>query len=222
MNRTALGLAIGAGYFLGRTRKLKMAIAVGSLVAGKKLNLGPGALVDLARKQLRDNPQFKEIGDQLSTELRGVGKAASGAMVERQLSSLADRLHDRTAQVRGEVSGAPADEADDEAEEEREDERGTGHEDREDKGEGRAAARDDEPDEDEPDDGGRTTGKSRAQKPAAKKTAARRTGTGTAEKSAPARKRTAAKKTGAQRQTAAKKPAGSRSRRGSAKGGDEG
>ncbi|MEU3027266.1 DNA primase [Streptomyces incarnatus] len=227
MNRTALGLAIGAGYFLGRTRKLKMAIAVGSLVAGKKLNLGPGALVDLARKQLRDNPQFKEIGDQLSTELRGVGKAASGAMVERQLSSLADRLHDRTAQVRGEVSGAPADEADDEAEEEREDERGTGHEDREDKGEGRAADRDgepdeDEPDEDEPDDGGRTTGKSRAQKPAAKKTAARRTGTGTAEKSAPARKRTAAKKTGAQRQTAAKKPAGSRSRRGSAKGGDEG
>ncbi|MGW4890146.1 DNA primase [Streptomyces murinus] len=210
MNRTALGLAIGAGYFLGRTRKLKMAIAVGSLVAGKKLNLGPGALADLARRQLRDNPQFKEIGDQLRTDLRGVGKAASGAMVERQMSTLADRLHDRTAQVRGELPGAPADDADDEPDDEPDDgpeaEAGRADEDR-------AADRGDEP-----DGGGRSTRKPRAQKPAARKTAARRTGT--AEKTGPAKKQTAGKKTGAQRQTAAKKPAGSRGG-GSAKGGDE-
>ncbi|MGM9333236.1 DNA primase [Streptomyces murinus] len=206
MNRTALGLAIGAGYFLGRTRKLKMAIAVGSLVAGKKLNLGPGALADLARRQLRDNPQFKEIGDQLRTDLRGVGKAASGAMVERQMSTLADRLHDRTAQVRGELPGAPADDADDESDDGRADEAGRADEDR-------AADRGDEP-----DGGGRSTRKPRAQKPAARKTAARRTGT--AEKTGPAKKQTAGKKTGAQRQTAAKKPAGSRGG-GSAKGGDE-
>ncbi|CAL2069906.1 MULTISPECIES: DNA primase [Streptomyces] len=213
MNRTALGLAIGAGYFLGRTRKLKMAIAVGSLVAGKKLNLGPGALADLARRQLRDNPQFKEIGDQLRTDLRGVGKAASGAMVERQMSTLADRLHDRTAQVRGELPGAPADDADDESDDGRADEAGRADEDR-------AADRGDEPDDrgDEPDGGGRSTRKPRAQKPAARKTAARRTGT--AEKTGPAKKQTAGKKTGAQRQTAAKKPAGSRGG-GSAKGGDE-
>ncbi|MFH9941900.1 DNA primase [Streptomyces murinus] len=213
MNRTALGLAIGAGYFLGRTRKLKMAIAVGSLVAGKKLNLGPGALADLARRQLRDNPQFKEIGDQLRTDLRGVGKAASGAMVERQMSTLADRLHDRTAQVRGELPGAPADDADDESDDGPEAEAERGDEDR-------AASRGDEPDDrgDEPDGGGRSTRKPRAQKPAARKTAARRTGT--AEKTGPAKKQTAGKKTGAQRQTAAKKPAGSRGG-GSAKGGDE-
>ncbi|RRQ76136.1 DNA primase [Streptomyces griseofuscus] len=202
MNRTALGLAIGAGYFLGRTRKLKMAIAVGSLVAGKKLNLGPGALVDLARQQLRDNPQFKEIGEQLRTDLRGVGKAASGAMVERQMSTLADRLHDRTAQVRGELPGA--DESDDESDESPE----AGRDD-----EDRTADRGDEPDGD-----GGSTPKPRAQKPAAKKTAARRTGT--TEKTGPAKRKTAAKKTGAQRQTAAKKPAGSRGG-GSAKGGDE-
>lgn len=106
MNRMALGLAIGAGYFLGRTRKMKMAVAVGSLVAGKKLNLGPGMLADLARQQLRDNPQFKEIGDQLRQDLQGVGKAASGAVVERQIGALADRLHDRTARVRKDLSGA--------------------------------------------------------------------------------------------------------------------
>lgn len=109
MNRTGMGLAIGAGYLLGRTKKLKMALAVGGLVAGKKLNLSPRAVADLVSQQLRDNPQFKELGDQLRGDLRGVGKAASGALVERQISSLADRLHGRTAEVRGRLDGGGED-----------------------------------------------------------------------------------------------------------------
>lgn len=32
MNRVGMGLAIGAGYVLGRTKKLKFAFAVGTLV----------------------------------------------------------------------------------------------------------------------------------------------------------------------------------------------
>ncbi|TWV43609.1 DNA primase [Streptomyces misionensis] len=200
MNRTTLGLAVGAGYLLGRTRKLKMALAVGSLVAGKKLNLGPGALAELARRQLSDNPQFKEIGDQLRADLRGVGKAASGAMVERQMSSLADRLHDRTAQMRG--GAAPSATG---SEEEREDgeDRGDGGE-REDGGDR------------EPRDG-KSAGESQAKKPAAKKAPARKTGS--QQRTGPAKK-TAGKKTAARREPTAKKPAGSRGA-GSAKGGDE-
>ncbi|MBC2865298.1 PE-PGRS family protein [Streptomyces mexicanus] len=106
MNRTALGLAVGAGYLVGRTRKLKAAVAVGSLVAGKKLNLSPRAVAELVNRQLKDNPQVKELGDQLRQDLRGAGKAASGAMVERQMTALADRLHDRTSRVRDQLSGA--------------------------------------------------------------------------------------------------------------------
>ncbi|GAA2691249.1 hypothetical protein GCM10010310_48790 [Streptomyces violaceolatus] len=105
MNRVGLGLAIGAGYLLGRTKKLKMAVAVGTMVAGKKLNLTPKGIAELVSGQLQNNPQFKEIGDQLRTDLRGVGKAASGAMVERQIDALADRLHGRTAEVRDQLSG---------------------------------------------------------------------------------------------------------------------
>ncbi|MCZ9340239.1 DNA primase, partial [Streptomyces sp. TRM76130] len=41
MNRVGIGLALGAGYLLGRTRKLKFAVAVGTAVAGKRLNLTP-------------------------------------------------------------------------------------------------------------------------------------------------------------------------------------
>lgn len=105
MNRVGLGLAIGAGYLLGRTKKLKMAVAVGTMVAGKKMNLTPKGIAELVSGQLQNNPQFKEIGDQLRTDLRGVGKAASGAMVERQIDALADRLHGRTAEVRDQLSG---------------------------------------------------------------------------------------------------------------------
>ncbi|MFE0802525.1 DNA primase [Streptomyces sp. NPDC058834] len=105
MNRVGLGLAVGAGYLLGRTKKLKLAVAVGTMVAGKKMNLTPKGIAELVSTQLQNNPQFKEIGDQLRTDLQGVGKAASGAMVERQIDALADRLHGRTAQVRDQLSG---------------------------------------------------------------------------------------------------------------------
>ncbi|MET8490980.1 DNA primase [Streptomyces cellulosae] len=204
MNRTGLGLAIGAGYLLGRTKKLKMALAVGGLVAGKKLNLSPRAVADLVGQQLRDNPQFKELGDQLRGDLRGAGKAASGALVERQLSSLADRLHGRTAEVRGRLAGGGEDrdaEAEDTGEEPH-DEETDGH----------------EPDDAEDrDDGGRERGPDagRAVKKAAKKAPAKK---GPAAKKAAPAKRAAggpapAKKAAAARKTAAKKTAASRGAR---------
>ncbi|WP_370423565.1 DNA primase [Streptomyces sp. QH1-20] len=108
-NRTALGLAVGAGYLLGRTKKAKFAFAVGTLVMGKRLNATPGALTGLVTDRLRDNPQFKELGDQLREDLRGVGKAATGALVNRHIDALADRLHESTLDVRDRISGvAPA------------------------------------------------------------------------------------------------------------------
>ncbi|WP_372352541.1 DNA primase [Streptomyces sp. KL116D] len=109
MNRAALGLAVGAGYVLGRTKKMKLAFAVGTMVAGKRLKLSPSALADLVSQQLANNPQFKEIGDELRQDLRGVGKAASGALVERQIEGLAGRLHDRTRGVRDRIEGVAPD-----------------------------------------------------------------------------------------------------------------
>ncbi|MFC9825937.1 DNA primase [Streptomyces albogriseolus] len=184
MNRTGLGLAIGAGYLLGRTKKLKMALAVGGLVAGKKLNLSPRAVADLVSQQLRDNPQFKELGDQLRGDLRGAGKAASGALVERQISSLADRLHGRTAEVRGQLAGNGAegrDEEDEDSGEEPHDEE----------------TRDREPDDaaEDQDDGGREPDAARTAKKAAKKAPAKRAAGGTAPAKKAAAKKTAAKKT---------------------------
>ncbi|MEV5264927.1 DNA primase [Streptomyces werraensis] len=196
MNRTGLGLAIGAGYLLGRTKRLKMALAVGGLVAGKKLNLSPRAVADLVSQQLRDNPQFKELGDQLRGELRGAGKAASGALVERQISSLADRLHGRTAEVRGRLSGGGADDRD-----------------AEDTGEGPDDHEPDDTGEDRDDGGrGREPDTARTAKKAAKKAPAKKGSA--AKKAAPAKraaggpaKKAAAKKTAAKKTASASRGA---------------
>ncbi|MFJ4283260.1 DNA primase [Streptomyces massasporeus] len=225
MNRMGLGLAVGAGYLLGRTKKLKMAVAVGGLVAGKKLNLSPRMVAELLQQQLRNNPQFKEIGDQLREDLRGVGKAASGAMVERQLDALSDRLHGRTAQMRDQLTGAvPGGREDDEADDEYEDE-----EPEEDEPEDSASHDDDEEHEDEgsqDEESEPAAKKAPAKRPAAKKAPAKKAPAKKAPAKKAAAKKAPAKKTAAKKTSAAKK-ATSGSRGGGArsrlpKGGGEG
>ncbi|MEV7194769.1 DNA primase [Streptomyces sp. NPDC093510] len=141
MNRMAVGLAVGAGYVLGRTKKAKFAFAVGTMVAGKRLNLSPKALGAFVTQQLENNPQFKEIGDQLRQDVRGVGKAATGSLLNRQLEGLADRLHDRTLGVQDRISGVvpgQAEDADEDRDDDRDDERGA---DRDEDGESERAER---------------------------------------------------------------------------------
>ncbi|MDN0198400.1 DNA primase [Streptomyces sp. S.PNR 29] len=203
MNRVGLGLAVGAGYVLGRTKKMKLAMAVGSLAAGKRMHLSPRALADVVNQQLKNNPQLKEIGEELRQDLRGVGKAASGAMVERQIDALADRLHGRTAQVRDQLTGvtSKASGLGSEESEKAEDTEGSADEE----------AREERPDEaeEEPEPGEEPGPRGKAAKKAppkprqamkkapAKKAAAKKT----------PGKKAAAKKTGAAKKTAGKKTA---------------
>jgi len=215
---------------LGRTKKAKLAFAVGSLVAGKKMNLGPRAIADLVNQQLKNNPQFKEIGDQLRQDLRGVGTAASGAMVERQMDALAGRLHGRTADVRDRLSGVvpgtgsaePEEHEDEEPRQDTEDEAEEA-EDRDD----REASAEDEAEEAEDRDDREASAEDESEPPrkrAAKKAPAKKAVANKAPaKKAPAKK--AAQKTqSAARKTAAKKTAaaGDASRFRRSKGGDEG
>lgn len=242
MNRVGMGLAVGAGYLLGRTKKLKLAFAVGTIVAGKRMHLSPKAVADLVSQQLLKNPQFKEIGDTLREDLRGVGKAASGAMVERQINAIADRLHGRTAQVRDELSGAAKevpglyeDEDSEEDEEPDEEETGTKGAEADDEtsdetsdeptDEDESADDEDEDESDEAPAAARKTAKRAPAKKTAKKAPAKKAPAKKASQSRTAGKKTAAKKTTAKK-TAAKKAtaargAGRGTRSRLPKGGDE-
>ncbi|MFD5161347.1 DNA primase [Streptomyces hawaiiensis] len=231
MNRMGLGLAVGAGYLLGRTKKLKMAVAVGGLVAGKKLNLSPRMVADLLQQQLRNNPQFKEIGDQLREDLRGVGKAASGAMVERQIDALADRLHGRTAQVRDQLTGAvpgtgrgDEDAEDAEYEDEEPEDEATEGEEREGEEREDEEREDDEREDDEPDDSAsQEEDEDEEPEPAAKKAPAKRAPAKKAAKKAPAKKtakKAPAKKATADRKTATKKTTAAKKATSGSRGGN--
>jgi hypothetical protein len=181
---------------------MKLAFAIGTMAAGKRMHLSPRALADLASQQLQNNPQFKEIGGQLREDLRGVGKAASGALVERQIEGLADRLHGRTAEVRDQLAGVVPDVPgldDKDASREADDEVGEYDE------EAEEASSEEEPAEDEPwarrkAPAKKAPAKKAAQrKPSAKKVPAKKTAAKAAKK-APGKK-TASAKTSARRAT---------------------
>ncbi|MFF0089757.1 DNA primase [Streptomyces canus] len=205
MNRTGLGLAVGAGYLLGRTKKLKLAFAVGTLVAGKRMHLSPKAVADLVSQQLLKNPQFKEIGDTLREDLRGVGKAASGAMVERQIDAIADRLHGRTAEVRDQLSGVVP-EVPGLSEDEDEESEGDEEPREEETGDTEAEA-DEEPSDEHEDDEADEAGDEQDEAPAAAKKTAKKAPTKKTAQKAPGRKPPAKKTAQSQGRTAGKKTA---------------
>ncbi|MEV8531771.1 DNA primase [Streptomyces sp. NPDC051211] len=155
----AMGLALSAGYVLGRTKKAKLAFGLTTLVLGRKLALNGASVVSFLGSRLGDNPQVKEMREQLRTDLRGVGSAAADALVDRRLEAVADRLHERTLGVQDRLAGL------------------TGRDD------GEARAADDKAQGDGGDgDGGDGDGRP-ARKRAAARTGSRRTGSSTAKSS---------------------------------------
>ncbi|MEU9256459.1 DNA primase [Streptomyces sp. NPDC048270] len=185
----AMGLAVGAGYVLGRTKKAKVAFGLTTLVLGRKLAPDGASLASFLGSRLGDNPQLKEIREQLRTDLRGVGSAAVSAIVDRRLEAVADRLHDRTLDVQDRLAGLTGRDGEEPRDS---DERGPA-------GDG---------DEDEEAGGGRPPARKRAApaKQASAGTGSRRTGSSTAKGSA----RTGARSTGKPTaRRAAKRSAGS-------------
>lgn len=132
-NRAAMAAAVASGYLLGRTKKAKLALVVGSYLAGRRLGLAPGQVLSQGLGRLQQAPQLQELSDQVRGELLTAGRAAVTAAANRRLTGLADTLRDRTDALAGagrrddDHDGTPEEEAPDEEayfdEEEREEDR---------------------------------------------------------------------------------------------------
>ncbi|MEW1785633.1 hypothetical protein ACF1GX_00540 [Streptomyces albidoflavus] len=96
-NKVALATAIAAGYALGRTRKAKLALTVGTYLAGRRFKLSPQELVTEGVSRLRETPQFNAISDQVRGDLLTAGRSALTAAADRRFDSLADTLRERTS-----------------------------------------------------------------------------------------------------------------------------
>lgn len=114
-----VALALGVGYFLGRTHKTRLAflLAAGAAtggfggVAGRVLTSGRERLA-ASESLIKLSPDFANVVDSLKGDLADAGKAAAKAAISNRLDAVADSIHDRTEILRGQaVSRDEADEA---------------------------------------------------------------------------------------------------------------
>lgn len=113
MNTTAkIALAASGGYFLGRTKKMKLAAMLALFLAGQKLPKSPVELLQQGAGALAKSDQFKELSQQVTGSLLEAGKVAASRSAERWLTGVGDKLRDG---IPGPDSGdaAPADESED-------------------------------------------------------------------------------------------------------------
>ena len=100
--RVALGVA--GGYFLGRTKKMKLALMLAGMAAGKQAG-GPGALLGQGKNLLNASPELSRLSDELKGRLLDAGKGAALAVATRQVESLTDRVAGRVESSLGNVGG---------------------------------------------------------------------------------------------------------------------
>jgi hypothetical protein len=114
--RTAVAAAVAGGYVLGRTRKAKVAFAIGTFLAGRRFGLTPTALAAEGLRQLRESPQLAELREQIGGELLDAARAAAATSADRRFAAFAGTLRDR---MKEDLAGdAPEDGADREDEDE--------------------------------------------------------------------------------------------------------
>src|SRR6478672_8255941 len=117
---TKIAVGVASGYLLGRTKKLRLAITVGSLLAGQRLSTNPQALLAQGAKLADKNPELKKLQDQLTGRLLEAAKAAA-------LTTATSRLEAVTKQLTagpGELLEGDEDEYEDEEPEDEYDEEG--------------------------------------------------------------------------------------------------
>ncbi|WP_351224465.1 histone protein [Streptomyces sp. NPDC002133] len=120
--KLALAAAIAGGYVLGRTKKGKLALSVGTYLAGRRFGLEPRQLAAEGMRRLGEIPQVAELQDQLKGEFLDAGRKAVTAAATRGMGTLADTLRDRTAGLGKKEEEEPEEEYEEEEEEEPEEE----------------------------------------------------------------------------------------------------
>lgn len=139
-SRIAAGVT--AGYLLGRHKKLKLAIIVGSAIANKRI-VGSGLSSGLNKLQEASG------GGGVGGKLLDAGKGAALATVSHRIDALSDRMSERSEALRG-----GADDEDEPEDEEAEDEEAEDAEAEDAEAEDEDEPADEAEDEDEPADEG--------------------------------------------------------------------
>lgn len=103
-----VALALGFGYFLGRTHKTRLALLLAAGAATGGFGGAAGRVLKSGSKRLATSeslgklsPDFAQVVDSLKGDLADAGKAAAKAAISSRLDAVADSIHDRTETLRG-------------------------------------------------------------------------------------------------------------------------
>jgi hypothetical protein len=91
-NGAKVALAVGAGYFLGRTRKMRIAMMLAAAGITGKFPAMPASLVTQGLKSLGASDQLHDLTEQLRGEVLTAAKAATLAAATNRVDALNDRL----------------------------------------------------------------------------------------------------------------------------------
>lgn len=94
-------LAVAGGYFLGRTKKMKLAIMLAGVASGNRIARDPAQLLAQGTRLVQSNPQLSALGDEVRGRLVEAGKGVAVAVASRRMDSLSDRLSERTDRLSG-------------------------------------------------------------------------------------------------------------------------
>jgi Sec-independent protein translocase protein TatA len=87
-----VALSLGAGYFLGRTKKMRLALTIAAAGATSRAGTSPAKLLQSGLKQLASSPEVSKLAETARGELLNAAKAAAVTAASSRIDSISDRL----------------------------------------------------------------------------------------------------------------------------------
>src|SRR5690606_262876 len=93
--RVALG--VGIGYFLGRTKKMRLAMMLAGAGMTGKLPSNPQELLQRSASMLGSSPEINKITESVRGELMNAARAAAVTAASNRIDALNERLQSRAS-----------------------------------------------------------------------------------------------------------------------------
>ncbi|WP_147471731.1 hypothetical protein [Nocardia stercoris] len=91
---TRIAIGVGIGYLLGRTRKMRFALALVGASMAKRSSEVPGALVERGISLLKSSPELTQLTDSVRGELGGAVRSAAVTAASNGIDTLNARLQE--------------------------------------------------------------------------------------------------------------------------------
>ena len=94
-----IAAGVASGYLLGRRRKLRLAITVGSMLAGQKIATNPRGLLEQGQKLVDGNAELSRLSDQIRSQLFDAARTAAIATASSRMDGLSDSIRQRSERL---------------------------------------------------------------------------------------------------------------------------